>query len=137
MCRWDLPVYCSSWYHYFFPQFEWWFREWTFQRKIRFNPDPSKQAQEVIFTQKFQRLNYPLLIFNDSFFSIWVFFHKHLQSTEQQAKMGSYLLNSFLPFPSASQNLNISQAITAENLPLHIGCSQTRTKNFWFPSTKC
>ena len=28
-------------------------REWTFQWKMRFNPELSKQAQEVIFTRKF------------------------------------------------------------------------------------
>ena len=31
-----------------------------------FNPDPSKQAQEVIFTRKLQKKDYPLLYFNDS-----------------------------------------------------------------------
>ena len=29
-------------------------REWAFQWKIIFNPEPSKQAQEVIFTRKLQ-----------------------------------------------------------------------------------
>ena len=28
-------------------------REWAFQWKMRFNPELSKQAQEVIFTRKF------------------------------------------------------------------------------------
>ena len=31
--------------------------EWAFQRKMRFHPDSSEQAQEVIFTRKLQKLN--------------------------------------------------------------------------------
>ena len=41
-------------------------REWPFQWKMSFNPEPSKQAQEVIFTRKLQKKDYPLLYFNDS-----------------------------------------------------------------------
>ena len=39
---------------------------WAFQWKISFNPDPIKQAQEVIFSQNFdfQKLVYPPLNFN-------------------------------------------------------------------------
>ena len=31
--------------------------DWIFQRKIQFNPDPVKQAQEVIFLQKSESNN--------------------------------------------------------------------------------
>ena len=31
---------------------------------MNFNPDPGKQAQEVIFSRKTQKENYPLLFFN-------------------------------------------------------------------------
>ena len=34
-------------------------REWVFQWKMSFNPEPSKQAQEVIFTHKLQKKDYP------------------------------------------------------------------------------
>ena len=34
-------------------------REWAFQWKMSFNPEPSKQAQEVIFTRKLQKKDYP------------------------------------------------------------------------------
>ena len=47
---------------------------------------------------------------------------------------GGYLFNYSLPIPPASQHLNISQAINAENSPQHIACSWTRTGNLWFPS---
>ena len=41
-------------------------REWAFQRKMSFNSEPSKQAQELIFTRKLQEKDYPQLYFNDS-----------------------------------------------------------------------
>ena len=47
-------------------------REWTFHWKMSFNPEPLKQAQEIIFTRKLQKKDYPSppplpqLYFNDS-----------------------------------------------------------------------
>ena len=41
-------------------------REWAFQWKMSFNPEPSKQAQEVIFKLKLQKKDYLPLYFNDS-----------------------------------------------------------------------
>ena len=41
-------------------------REWDFQWKMSFNPEPSKQAQEVIFTRKLQKKDYTPLYINDS-----------------------------------------------------------------------
>ena len=38
---------------------------WAFQWKINFNPDSSKQAQEVIFSRKLQKSVYPPLHFNN------------------------------------------------------------------------
>ena len=38
---------------------------WAFQWKMSFNPDPSKQAQEVIFFHKLQKSVYPPLHFNN------------------------------------------------------------------------
>ena len=39
---------------------------WAFQWKIRFNPDPNKQAQEVLFSSKIQKLCQPSLVFNNN-----------------------------------------------------------------------
>ena len=36
-------------------------KEWSFQWKMRFNPYPSKQAEEFILTRKLQKLDYPPL----------------------------------------------------------------------------
>ena len=39
---------------------------WAFQWKMSFNPDPSKQAQEVIFSCKLQKSTHPTLSFNNN-----------------------------------------------------------------------
>ena len=38
---------------------------WAFQWKMNFNPDPNKQAQEVIFSRKTKKLPHPSLVFNN------------------------------------------------------------------------
>ena len=35
-------------------------------RKIRFNPDPTEQAQEVIFSRKINKIDHPLLYFDEN-----------------------------------------------------------------------
>ena len=39
--------------------------EWAFQWKMSFNPDPNKQAQELIFSHRVQMTNHPPLFFNE------------------------------------------------------------------------
>ena len=39
---------------------------WAFQWKMSFNPDPSKQAQEVIFSHRSKRSTHPPFVFNDN-----------------------------------------------------------------------
>ena len=41
-------------------------QQWAFQWKMIFNPDPSKQAQEVVFSKKRNQPNHPDLYFNES-----------------------------------------------------------------------
>ena len=41
-------------------------RHWTHQRKISFNPDHSKQAQEVIFIRIINKGSHPHLTFNNN-----------------------------------------------------------------------
>ena len=38
--------------------------EWAYKRKMSFNPDPSKQAQEVLFSNKVMKTSHPNIIFN-------------------------------------------------------------------------
>ena len=39
---------------------------WAFQWKMSFNPDPNKQAQEVIFSRKHQKINHPSIYFSNN-----------------------------------------------------------------------
>ena len=52
-------------------------KKWTFQWKRSFNPDPNKQAQEVIFSRKLNKPNHPSLNFNNTVV-IQSKNHKHL-----------------------------------------------------------
>ena len=36
--------------------------EWTFRRKMTFNPNPAKQGQKLIFSTKSQMINHPPLL---------------------------------------------------------------------------
>ena len=42
--------------------------DWAFQRTMRFTPDPKKQAQEVIFSRKINKIDHPPLYFNQNLF---------------------------------------------------------------------
>ena len=39
---------------------------WAFQWKMKFNPDTNKQAQEIIFSGKINKIDYPPLYFNQN-----------------------------------------------------------------------
>ena len=39
---------------------------WAFQWKMNFNPDPTKQAQKVIFSRKTKKLPHPPVVFNNA-----------------------------------------------------------------------
>ena len=41
-------------------------KDWAFQWRMNFNPDPNKQATEVVFSRKRKTDNHPILYFNDS-----------------------------------------------------------------------
>ena len=52
-------------------------KEWAFQWKMVFNPDPNKQATEVVFSHKKHAINHPPLFFNGTAVASSVV-HKHL-----------------------------------------------------------
>ena len=52
-------------------------KEWALQWKMSFNPDPTKQAQEIIFSRKTSQRNHPGLMFNNSIVNV-TSIHKHL-----------------------------------------------------------
>ena len=51
--------------------------EWTLQWKMSFNPDPTKQAQEITFSRKISQRNNSGLMFNNSIVNV-TSIHKHL-----------------------------------------------------------
>ena len=70
------------------------------------------------------------------FFSIWVFFHKHLRITGLQGKgkgEGISLTPQYY-FHLLYRHLDISRAIAARSLSLHIASSRARIRNLWFRS---
>ena len=52
-------------------------KNWSIQWKMNFNPDPNKQAQEVIFSRKLQNKNCNQVYFNHNSVK-QVLFQKHL-----------------------------------------------------------
>ena len=40
--------------------------DWAYKWKMSFNPDPSKQAEEILFSKKRVTNNLPILIFNNA-----------------------------------------------------------------------
>ena len=52
-------------------------KEWAFQWKMSFNPDPNKQATEVIFSHKLKPPTHPAISFNNCQVAS-VLSHKHL-----------------------------------------------------------
>ena len=56
-------------------------KNWAIQWKMNFNPDPSKQAQEVIFSRKLQKTNHNQVYFN----------HNSVKQVPSQKNLGMYL----------------------------------------------
>ena len=40
--------------------------DWAFRWKMNFNPDPNKEAQDVIFSRKVNKINHSPLLFNQN-----------------------------------------------------------------------
>ena len=51
--------------------------QWTYQWKMSFNPDPTKQAVQVVFTRKSKQIDHPKIYFNNNEVKT-VNDHKHL-----------------------------------------------------------
>ena len=62
---------------------------WAFQWKMSFNPDPSKQAVELLFSQRKVKPNHPPLFFNNT----------EVHSTDKQKHLG-LVLDQKLTFDS-------------------------------------
>ena len=55
--------------------------EWAYQQKMSFDPDPTKQAQDVIFSRKSKKIEYQTIYYND----------KPVAHTNCQKHLGMYL----------------------------------------------
>ena len=68
--------------------------DWTFQWKMRFNPDPKKSAQEVIFSRKFNKIDHPPL-----------YFHENLVKSSSTQKHLGMILDTKLDFSLHLKNV--------------------------------
>ena len=88
--------------------------KWAFQWKMSFNPDPSKQTQEIIFSRKTKKIFHPSLRFNNSivsrspyqkhlgiFLDVRLTFEEHLRVITTKVKTIGLLrkLQKSLPIP--------------------------------------
>ena len=55
-----------------------------------FNPDPTKQAQEIIFSRKTSQKNHPGLMFNNSIVNV-ISIHKHLGMFDLKLRFDEHL----------------------------------------------
>ena len=80
--------------------------KWALIWKVNFNPDPTKQAQEIIFSRKTSQRNNPGLIFNNIIVDVTTI-HKHLDM----------IFDSRLSFDKHSKSLlkNISETVYFKN----------------------
>ena len=74
---------------------------WAFQWKMNFNPDPTKQAQKVIFSRQTKKLSHSSLVFNNEKVAQSIY-QKHLDiildsklTFESHLKMGATKLAMF------------------------------------------
>ena len=68
---------------------------WAFQWKMKFNPDLKKQAQEVIFSRKINKIDHLPLHFNQNLVKSSST-HKHLD--KQTSQTSSMILDTILKF---------------------------------------
>ena len=104
-------------------------KDWVFQWKMSFNPDPSKQAQEVIFSCKLKRSTHPPLIFNSNNVSqtfsqkylgvildFKLTFEKHLNNVLAQVKKTVDLLHKLRNLLPRRTLINIYKAFILPRL---------------------
>ena len=68
---------------------------WTYKWRMSFNPDPMKQAIEVIFSRKHTTVNQPAIYFNDT----------HVTRANEHKRLG-IILDSKLSFSRHIQSVN-------------------------------
>ena len=69
----------------------WSITNWAFQWKMIFNPDLSKQAQEVIFSRKIKKLLHPTLLFNNIPLSNSLFQKHHVLTLDVKLNFSEHI----------------------------------------------
>ena len=85
----------------------------------------------------FLRIAHPVLFICKQFSFLCGSSFNHSRITGLKGKGEDISLTPHYHFHPVHRHLDISRAITAESSPLHIGSSQIRTGNLWFPSVSC
>ena len=62
------------------------------------------------------------------------FYFTNIHDLQDSRGKGDYSLSLLYNFHPPHKHLGISRVITADNSPLRIASSRTRTGNLWFPS---
>ena len=89
--------------------------------------------QFLTLTDNFMVVSFFFFFFFFFFFlAIEVFFHDHSRITELQEKREGIYLTPHYHFHPIHRHLDISQVITEDNSPLHIGSSRTQAGRLWF-----
>ena len=83
--------------------------QWTHQWKMSFNPDPSKQAVQVVFSRKSKPIDHPQIYFNDievksvkelKHLDAKLSFASHINEKLSKARKGLGIIKSLSPYLS-------------------------------------
>ena len=104
-------------------------KDWATQWKMSFNPDPNKQATEVVFSRKNVPINHPLLYFNGVpiastneqkhlglILDKKLTFRSHLGEKIQKANKGIGLIKRLHPYVPRKSLLNIYKSFIRPHL---------------------
>ena len=102
---------------------------WAYQWKMNFNPDPFKQAQEVLFSRKIKSQNHPCLHFNNNpvnqtplqkhlgmYLDPKLDFLEHLKNIQAKVNKSIALLRKLQTIPPRSSLLTIYKAFIRPHL---------------------
>ena len=74
-------------------------KQWAHQWRMSFNPDPQKQAVEIIFSRKRNKIDHPVVLFNDT----------PVKKVDEHKHLGFFLIQSY-PFLLILKQLSVNHA---------------------------
>ena len=74
-------------------------KQWAHQWRMSFNPDPQKQAVAIIFTRKRNKIDHPVVLFNDT----------PVKKVDEHKHLGFFLIQTY-PFLLILKQLSVSHA---------------------------